>query len=108
MRADYVVASTRTVGSRWVPTVQRGTQGGGNVPDTGWMAAARCRDHEPDQFFVRGAAQSRRAVRICSRCPVREQCLRYAIDNEIEFGIWGGLTERQRRRLVRNREIVSA
>ncbi len=68
---------------------------------TDWMTAARCRDRDPEQFFVRGASQSRRAIRMCERCPVREECLDYAISNEIEFGIWGGTTERQRRRLVR-------
>jgi WhiB family transcriptional regulator, redox-sensing transcriptional regulator len=68
---------------------------------TSWMVSARCRSHDPEQFFVRGASQSRRAIRICGACPVREDCLRYAIDNEIEFGIWGGMTERQRRRFVR-------
>lgn len=103
-----MVPGPLTVGSRWVPAAGLGIQGGGDVPETAWMVAARCRDHEPEQFFVRGAAKSRRALRICDRCPVREQCLRYAIDNGIEFGIWGGLTERQRRRLVRNREVVSA
>lgn len=66
-----------------------------------WMTAGRCRDHDPDVFFVRSAAQAKRAIRICERCPVREACLEYALDNAIEFGVWGGLTERQRRRLLR-------
>jgi WhiB family transcriptional regulator, redox-sensing transcriptional regulator len=70
---------------------------------TGWMASARCRNRDPEVFFVRGASQSRRALRICQRCQVREDCLRYALDNEIEFGIWGGTTERQRRRMSRPR-----
>ncbi len=70
---------------------------------TVWMQQARCRDVDPEQFFVRGAAQSRRAVRVCERCTVRTFCLEYALDNEIDYGIWGGMTERQRRRLVRVR-----
>lgn len=78
-------------------------QGGGAVVDstTTWMTAGRCRDHDPDVFFVRGAAQAKRAIRICEPCPVRETCLQYALDNAIDFGVWGGLTERQRRRLLR-------
>lgn len=68
---------------------------------TTWMLVGRCRDHDPDVFFVRGAAQSKRAIRICERCPVREECLDYALENGIEYGVWGGMTERQRRRLAR-------
>jgi WhiB family redox-sensing transcriptional regulator len=67
------------------------------VSDIDWTDRARCRGTDPDQFFVRGAAQARRAVKICGRCPVSDQCLRYAVDNDIDFGVWGGLTERQRR-----------
>lgn len=62
-----------------------------------WSDQARCRGLDPDQFFVRGAAQARRAIAVCGRCGVKEQCLRYALDNAIDFGVWGGLTERQRR-----------
>lgn len=70
------------------------------------MDLARCRVHEPEHFFVRGAAQSRRALRICAACPVRDECLRYAVENEVEFGIWGGMTERQRRRAIREGQTV--
>jgi WhiB family redox-sensing transcriptional regulator len=62
-----------------------------------WTDRARCRGSDPEQFFVRGAAQARRAIKVCGRCTVKEQCLRYALDNDIDFGVWGGLTERQRR-----------
>ncbi len=62
-----------------------------------WTERARCRGLDPDQFFVRGAAQSRKAVKVCQRCLVRDECLRYAISNQVDFGVWGGLTERQRR-----------
>lgn len=71
------------------------------MPSTWWMALARCRDHDPEVFFVRGAAQSRRAIKICSNCDVRDECLQYSLENDVEFGIWGGMTERQRRRVVR-------
>ncbi len=66
-----------------------------------WQETARCRGVDPEQFFVRGSAQSRKAVRLCGRCPVKDPCLQYAIDNHIDYGIWGGLTERQRRAFVR-------
>ncbi len=62
-----------------------------------WTDRARCRGLDPEQFFVRGAAQARRAVKVCGRCPVRDECLEYAVTNAVDFGVWGGLTERQRR-----------
>ncbi|MDP8928439.1 MAG: WhiB family transcriptional regulator [Actinomycetota bacterium] len=78
------------------------------VPTTGWMDRAGCRDQDPEAFFVRGAAQSRKAVRICQRCVVRDLCLNYAVEHEIDLGIWGGLTERQRRRLLRTQAAERA
>lgn len=67
-----------------------------------WQDRAACRGLDPTAFFLRGADRSRRAVRVCERCQVREECLRYALDNEVEFGVWGGMTERQRRALKRS------
>ena len=56
----------------------------------------------PDQLFVRGAAQ-RKAATICRHCPVLMQCGADALDNRVEFGVWGGMTERERRQLLRQR-----
>lgn len=67
------------------------------MEDSGWLDRAKCRGMDPDRFFVRGVAQARPVIRVCDRCPVKDDCLRYAIDNDITFGVWGGLTERQRR-----------
>lgn len=64
---------------------------------TSWVDRARCRGLDPEQFFERGLARARPAIQVCQRCPVKEQCLQYALDNDIDFGVWGGLTERQRR-----------
>lgn len=66
-----------------------------------WITRAHCRAGDPDLLFVRGAEQRGVAASICGRCPVAEQCLADALDNRIEFGVWGGLTERQRRALLR-------
>jgi WhiB family redox-sensing transcriptional regulator len=75
--------------------------------DRSWVSEALCRDYDPDELFVRGAAQSRAAV-ICRHCPVLQQCAADALDNHVEYGIWGGMTERQRRALLkRHPEIVS-
>lgn len=67
------------------------------MQDARWLDQAKCRGMDSDRFFVRGVAQARPVLRVCERCPVKEPCLRYAIDNDITFGVWGGLTERQRR-----------
>ncbi|MGP6174291.1 WhiB family transcriptional regulator [Corynebacterium sp. A21] len=66
-----------------------------------WILQAACRHGDPDQLFVQGAEQ-RRAAAACRHCPVRTQCLVTALDNREEFGVWGGLTERQRRALLRH------
>lgn len=71
-----------------------------------WTTMGRCVGRDPDELFVTGAAQ-RVAAKVCSGCPVRLQCLSDALDNRVEFGVWGGLTERQRRMLLRNRPDVT-
>lgn len=71
-----------------------------------WTRQGKCVTRNPDELFVSGAAQ-RDAAKICSGCPVRLECLADALDNQVEFGVWGGLTERQRRALLRQRPDVS-
>ena len=70
-----------------------------------WRSRAACRGGDPDRLFVRGAAQ-REAKLVCFGCPVRVQCLAEALDHRIEFGVWGGMTERERRALLRQRPEV--
>ncbi len=72
---------------------------------TDWPAHAACIGIEPDRLFVQGAAQNRAKV-ICAGCLVRTECLADALDNRIEFGVWGGMTERERRSLLRRRPDV--
>lgn len=60
-----------------------------------------------DALFPDGKEQ-RRARRICGDCPVRARCLAEALDNRIEWGVWGGMTERERRRLLRERPDVTS
>ena len=69
-----------------------------------WVSRARCRSSDPDEFFVRGAAQ-RQATVICRHCPVVAECLADALDHQME-GVWGGMTERQRRALVKRHPNV--
>ena len=72
-----------------------------------WVTQARCREVDPDQLFVRGAAQ-RKAATICRHCPVLMQCGADALDNRVEFGVWGGMTERQRRALLKQHPDVDS
>lgn len=66
-----------------------------------WMGEARCLDADPEAFFPEKGGSTREAKRICNACDVREECLRYALENDERFGIWGGMSERERRRLKR-------
>jgi WhiB family redox-sensing transcriptional regulator len=75
--------------------------------DTDWAAQAACRTTDPDSLFVQGAAQNR-AKAICVGCVVRTECLADALDNRVEFGVWGGMTERERRALLRRRPHVTS
>lgn len=72
---------------------------------TGWMAEGTCRLHPPAVFFPSDGAGVDRARAICGRCPVAERCLEYALENRIEHGVWGGASERERRRILRRQRI---
>jgi WhiB family redox-sensing transcriptional regulator len=75
--------------------------------DRAWVLNALCKNTDPDELFVRGAAQREAAV-ICRHCPVLTECGADALDNKVEYGIWGGMTERQRRALLkRHPDVVS-
>jgi WhiB family transcriptional regulator, redox-sensing transcriptional regulator len=72
-----------------------------------WTAAAACLGADPDALFVQGAEQQQAKI-VCQRCPVRTECLADALDNRVEFGVWGGMTERERRALLRRRPNVTS
>ena len=71
-----------------------------------WTLRAKCRG-TADVMFAVGADQ-KRARLLCGGCPVRSECLTEALDNKIEWGVWGGLTERERRVLLRRRSETSS
>ena len=72
-----------------------------------WASNAACKSDIPDALFVRGAEQNK-AKQVCAGCPVRTECLAEALDNQIEWGVWGGMTERERRALLRRRPNVTS
>jgi WhiB family redox-sensing transcriptional regulator len=77
-----------------------------------WQAKANCMGVDPDLFFPERGDSTREAKEVCRGCVVREDCLEHALANGEKFGIWGGLSERERRRVRRSRtaerEAVSA
>ncbi|GHA49421.1 transcriptional regulator WhiB [Streptomyces spiroverticillatus] len=72
-----------------------------------WAVRAVCRTTDPEHLFVEGAAQNR-AKTLCTGCPVRTEYLTHALDRRIEHGVWGGMTERERRALLRRRPLVTS
>jgi WhiB family redox-sensing transcriptional regulator len=72
-------------------------------PGLDWRLLGLCRQVDPDKWFPEKGASVKDAKRICQSCPVRLQCLEYALENDERFGVWGGLSERERRRLKRDR-----
>jgi WhiB family redox-sensing transcriptional regulator len=65
-----------------------------------WEASAQCRLADAEIFFAPGATQEYRAKAVCRACPVRWECLAYALRHRVEHGVWGGLTDRERRRVL--------
>ncbi len=70
--------------------------------DQDWRAEGLCSKSDPDLWFAVGALEHKLAKSICRSCPVRRDCLAYAMEAPIDHGIWGGFTERERRRVRRN------
>ncbi len=64
-----------------------------------WQERALCAQTDPEAFFPEKGGSTREAKRVCVSCEVRAECLEYALANDERFGIWGGLSERERRRL---------
>ncbi len=77
---------------------------GGDEADDGplaWQERALCAQTDPEAFFPEKGGSTREAKRVCATCEVREECLEYALAHDERFGIWGGLSERERRKLKR-------
>lgn len=76
--------------------------------NTDWMARGKCRDIPPAVFFPSDGLGVQAAQPICAECPVAETCLEYALVNRIDHGVWGGRSERERRRILRRRRVPVA
>ncbi|MGW4027277.1 WhiB family transcriptional regulator [Streptomyces sp. NPDC005009] len=75
--------------------------------NTYWHEDAACRSADPDEMFADSARQNR-AKQVCAGCPVRTECLAEALDSRVEWGVWGGMTERERRALLRRRPNITS
>ena len=68
-----------------------------------WMRDGECRNYPPAAFFPSDGVGVDAARAICRTCKVNEQCLEYALANRIDHGVWGGCSERERRRILKRR-----
>jgi len=78
-----------------------------NDSATAWMSAGNCRNYPPAVFFPSNGVGVDRARKICADCPVLDECLEHALDNRIEHGVWGGCSERERRRILKSRRVTA-
>ena len=74
--------------------------------DSEWMTNAKCREVAPTVFFPSDGLGVQEAQRVCAECVVSEACLEYALANRIDHGVWGGKSERERRRILRRRRTA--
>ena len=70
-------------------------------PALSWQENALCAQTDPEAFFPEKGGSTREAKKVCLSCDVKAECLEYALANDERFGIWGGLSERERRRIQR-------
>ena len=92
----------------WRPAFDAQEWAGAGADDE-WRLDALCAETDPEAFFPDKGGSTREAKRVCAGCPVRAECLEYALAGDERFGIWGGLSERERRRVrLQRRGSISA
>jgi WhiB family redox-sensing transcriptional regulator len=77
----------------------------GGVMGTEWVTEGKCRDMDSAIFFPSDGIGVQIARRICEDCPVKVPCLEYALADRVDHGVWGGTSERERRRILRSRRM---
>lgn len=75
-------------------------------PVSAWMARGNCRLYPPATFFPSDGVGVDKARKICADCPVATPCLEYALEHRIDHGVWGGCSERERRRILKRRRLA--
>jgi WhiB family redox-sensing transcriptional regulator len=76
--------------------------------DTEWMSQGKCKDMNPAFFFPSDGVGVRLAQNVCADCPVKAPCLEYALAYRVDDGVWGGASERQRKRILRRRRATTS
>ncbi len=94
MQKQSVTNSNADVTSSTVETMPEGME---------WMLDAKCRGAAAIEFFPSDGSGVERAMRVCATCSVQSECLEYALEHRIEHGVWGGASERERRRILKRR-----
>jgi WhiB family redox-sensing transcriptional regulator len=89
----FEIAGTGALPLGWVPEQV------GDEAEPSWQERALCAQTDPEAFFPEKGGSTREAKKVCASCEVRVECLEYALANDERFGIWGGLSERERRRV---------
>lgn len=92
------VAETNVAEAIWIG-LRPGYEDFNDEGELGWQGDALCAQTDPEAFFPEKGGSTRDAKKVCGVCNVKAQCLEYALANDERFGIWGGLSERERRRL---------
>ena len=90
----------RSWGDESIKTEGAGTAILVDTSGLGWQERALCAQTDPESFYPEKGGSTREAKRVCMTCEVMGECLRFALDNNERFGVWGGLTERERRKLM--------
>ena len=101
--SEYVSASERSADRGSVPSTPAFSSllALGDDDAQSWQERSLCAETDPEAFFPEKGGSTREAKKICTGCEVKAECLEYALANDERFGIWGGLSERERRRLRR-------
>ncbi|MGJ9403244.1 WhiB family transcriptional regulator [Arthrobacter sp. KK5.5] len=94
---ERTVTEARPAQQLWIG--MPGFPGAEDEGELGWQTEALCAQTDPEAFFPEKGGSTRDAKKVCGACNVRAECLEYALSNDERFGIWGGLSERERRRL---------
>ncbi len=84
---------------RYSETTSDGSRGLGLPVPPEWVEQALCAQADPEAFYPEKGGRNNQAKAVCSRCPVTSECLAYALEHNERFGIWGGVSERDRRRM---------
>ena len=115
MRSAIVAPLSRATGNRemgWRSQRTAGAtmhlQSASENEEPSWHDFANCLGVDPDLFFPERGASTKEAKEVCRGCVVRDDCLEYALQNGEKFGIWGGMSERERRRIRRQRALARA